>query len=94
VKIIPAAKPGSGGVNYLPAGADGLDTVGHLERASTDTITIGTLTVSFDVRYVTGEAGERVAARQAEAIAALARWAAHPPGDDLGEDTGERADRE
>lgn len=64
------------------------------ERPSTHTITIGTLTVSFDVRYATGEEGERVAARQAEAVAALARWAAHPHGRDVAEETDERVDRE
>lgn len=64
---------------------NGLDITGWVERPSTDTITIGTLTVTFDVRYATGEEGERIAARQAEAIAALARWAAHPNGDDTDE---------
>ena len=64
------------------------------ERPSTHTITIGTLTVSFDVRYATGEEGERVAARQAEAITALARWASQPHSSDIAEETDERVDRE
>jgi len=71
-----------------------LDIPRGSERPSTDTITIGALTVGFDVRYVTGEEGERVAARQAEAIAALARWAAHPRGGDIGDETDERVDHE
>lgn len=53
-----------------------LDITPEAERPSTDAMTIGPLIVTFDVRYVTGEQGERVAARQAEAIASLARWAA------------------
>jgi hypothetical protein len=69
--------PSDGGEDQA---TNGLDITGWVERPSTDTIAIGTLTVTFDVRYVTGEQGERVAARQAEAIAALARWAAHPNG--------------
>ena len=35
------------------------------------------LTVTFDIRYVDGEEGERVAAAQAAAIAALLNWVAH-----------------
>lgn len=35
------------------------------------------LTVTFDIRYVDGEEGERVAAAQAAAISALLNWLAH-----------------
>ncbi|WP_158853154.1 hypothetical protein [Saccharothrix deserti] len=35
------------------------------------------LTVSFDIRYVDGAEGDRVAAAQVDAIAALLNWLAH-----------------
>ncbi len=35
------------------------------------------LTVTFDIRYVDGEEGDRVAAAQAAAISALLNWLAH-----------------
>jgi len=35
------------------------------------------LTVTFDIRYVDGEEGERVAAAQAAAVSALLNWLAH-----------------
>jgi hypothetical protein len=38
------------------------------------------LTVTFDIRYVDGEEGDRVAAAQAAAISALLNWLAHRDG--------------
>jgi hypothetical protein len=35
------------------------------------------LTVTFDIRYVDGEEGDRIAAAQKGAIAALLNWLAH-----------------
>ncbi|MFF0147049.1 hypothetical protein [Amycolatopsis sulphurea] len=35
------------------------------------------LTVTFDIRYVNGEEGERVAAAQATAVSALLNWLTH-----------------
>ncbi len=38
------------------------------------------LTVSYEVHYVDGAEGDRVAAAQADAIAALLEWLAHRDG--------------
>lgn len=35
------------------------------------------LTVSFDIRYLDGAEGDRIAVAQADAIAALLNWLAH-----------------
>lgn len=67
-----------------------LDTSRQAERPSTRTVATGTLTVDIDVHYVTGPDGDAVAARQAQAIAALLAWAgqqrAEPGGTETEED--------
>ncbi|MGH3803077.1 MAG: hypothetical protein ACRDTD_23695 [Pseudonocardiaceae bacterium] len=58
-----------------------LDASGPHREPATSTTTVhavcGDLTVTFDVRYVDGPAGDRVAAAQANAIYALLEWVAH-----------------
>jgi hypothetical protein len=36
------------------------------------------LTVSFEIRYIDGDEGDRIAALQTKAINALLKWLAHP----------------
>ncbi|MFC9966859.1 hypothetical protein ACFVH4_21750 [Nocardia ignorata] len=56
----------------VPAGSDDV-RLGVLVEPDA---VVGGLTVSYEVRYVSGAEGERVAAAQAKAIAALLRWRA------------------
>jgi phospholipase C len=56
------------------------DTSGQRRGPATSTTVdavCGDLTVTFDIRYVDGPAGDRLAAAQARAIYALLEWIAH-----------------
>jgi hypothetical protein len=62
----------------LPPSA--LDTSGQRQEPATSTTAhtvSGDLTVTFEIRYVSGPAGDRIAATQANAIYALLEWVAH-----------------
>lgn len=57
-----------------------LDTSGqHPEPATSTTVhtVSGDLTVTLEIRYINGPAGDRIAATQANAIYALLEWVAH-----------------
>ena len=51
-----------------------LDTHRLMERSSTQMGRDGSWTAEFEVRYLTGADGDRLTARQADAIAALLTW--------------------
>ena len=51
-----------------------LDTHRLVERSSTQTGRDRSWTAEFEVRYLTGTDGDRLAVRQADAIAALLTW--------------------
>jgi len=59
-----------------------LDSDRTVERSSTPTARDRSWTVEFEVRYLTGADGDRLAARQAEAIASLLSWVQSPIFDD------------
>ncbi|WP_228001754.1 hypothetical protein [Nocardia australiensis] len=61
---------GDGDGEDLLAGSVG----GQLGVAIQRGVAVGGLTVSYEVRYVGGADGERFAAAQAKAIAALLKW--------------------
>lgn len=65
-----AASGHAGPVDVAP----GLDSDRAVERSSTLTGPGGAWTVEFEVHCLTGAAGERLAARQADVIAALLSW--------------------
>ncbi|MDX8053539.1 hypothetical protein SK571_29560 [Lentzea sp. BCCO 10_0798] len=55
------------------------DTSGQRREPTTSTAAdamCGDLTVTFDIRYIDGPAGDRLAAAQAKAIYALLKWMA------------------
>jgi hypothetical protein len=57
-----------------------LDTPGHHRETTTSTTVHAVsddLTVTFEIRYVSGPAGDRIATAQANAIHALLEWVAH-----------------
>jgi hypothetical protein len=63
----------------MTAASSASDTWGQRQAPSTSTAVdavFGDLTVTFDIRYIDGRTGDRLAAAQARAIYALLEWMA------------------
>jgi hypothetical protein len=71
-----------------PGRAGALDSGRAAERSSTPTGRDRSWTVEFEVRYLTGADGDRLAARQADAIAALLTWVTRQASDGAREPAG------